>query len=99
MNLKRTVVILLFLPCGLYLIGFCPIPFEQIVKEETSPDGSQIAQYSWKPCGLFGVITQDNPWVYLTIREKSSGRVLSRYSTWGDMPNDGEIRLSSFRPW
>jgi hypothetical protein len=52
-----------------YAILFWPVPVERTLKTEISPDGTRIATYSWRPCGLLGTISGDNPWVYLTIRD------------------------------
>lgn len=76
-----------------------PLPIERTLKTETSPDGTRTATYSWRPCGLLGAITKDNPWVYLTIRDQASGRVVARYSTSADVPEEAERRLASQKPW
>ena len=76
-----------------------PVPIERTLKTETSPDGSRTATYSWRPCGVLGAISEDNPWVYLTIRDHATGRVVARYSFWADAPDEAETRLASRKPW
>ena len=79
----------------------CPIPPERILKIETSPDGRQTATYSWRPTGIMGAVTEDNPWVYLTIRDRVTGRIISRRTSLGDVPTVEEVeqRLGSTKPW
>ena len=87
----------------LLLLGYgaalWPVPIERTLKTETSPDGTLTATYSWRPCGLVGAVTEVNPWVYLTIREQKTGRVVARHSYWGDVPSDAEEMLASRKPW
>ena len=82
-----------------YFGGAYPLPPDRVLKIETSPDGSQTATYSWRPCGLVRAVTKVNPWVYLTIRDRASGKVTKRYCFWGDIPEDAETRLVKRKPW
>jgi hypothetical protein len=76
-----------------------PIPPDRVLSEERSPDGLLIAQFSWRPAGVLGAITEDNPWVYVTIRDGVSNAVVQRYRTWGDVPSDAYDRLAQHVPW
>jgi hypothetical protein len=103
MRKKRVIVYLLAVFATLLLLAygalFWPLPVERTLKTETSLDGTRTATYSWRPCGVVGALTEDNPWVYLTIREQATGRVVARYSFWADAPNEAEQRLASQKPW
>jgi hypothetical protein len=81
------------------VVGVCPLPPDRILKTESSPDGTRTATYAWRPSGVLGAVTKDNPWVYLTIRDRASGRVLARYSCWADVPEEAEMRLAAEKPW
>jgi hypothetical protein len=84
---------------GLYFIGICPISPRHLAETVVSPDGKETATFFWKPAGLLGVISKDNPWVYMEIRDSASGQLLLERSTWGDTPDDGLNRFSDARPW
>jgi hypothetical protein len=103
MRNKRVIVYLLAVFATLLLLAygalFWPLPVERTLKTEASPDGTRTATYSWRPCGVVGAFTEDNPWVYLTIREQATGRVVARYSFWADAPNEAEQRLASQKTW
>jgi len=103
MRKKRIIVYLFAAFAILLLLAYgallWPVPVERILKTETSPDGTRTATFSWRPCGLVGAFTKDNPWVYLTIREQATGRVVARYSFWADVPDEAEMRLASRKPW
>jgi hypothetical protein len=81
------------------LLAPIPIPPDRVLSEEASPDGLLIAQYSWRPAGVLGLTTEDNPWVYVTIRERQSNAIVERHRTWGDVPSDAYERLGSDVPW
>ncbi len=81
------------------LVAPLPIPPDRVLSEESSPDGGLIAEFSWRPSGLLGLITDDNPWVYLTIRERESGDVVERHRSWGDVPFDAYSLLGHHVPW
>lgn len=82
-----------------YAALFWPVPIERTLKTEISPDGTRTATYSWRPCRLFGAVSRDNPWVYLTIPDKATGRMVARHSLWADVPDEAEERLASRKPW
>lgn len=90
--------------CGLLVLLvlialIAPLPPKRTVYEEISPDGTMRAVYSWRPAGLVGSFSQDNPWVYVDVYELTSGRRLAHYSSWGDVPWDGIERLHRHLPW
>jgi hypothetical protein len=85
--------------CVLAVVWVAPLPPDRAVAEEFSPDGRHVAKFSWRPAGVIGIVTRDNPWVYVTIVESSSGRVVARHETWGDVPADACDRLGSLVPW
>ena len=87
------------LACLLFIAGICPLPPDRVLKVEQAPDGQRIAVYSWRPAGLVGMITKNNPWVFLTIRDRASNRVLARHAMWADMPEEAEVRLAGQKPW
>jgi len=45
------------------------------------------------------MITKDNPYVYMEIKDVATGRVILSESTLGDVPNDGPHRFADARPW
>src|SRR5262245_11910601 len=90
---------LALLVSGAAVILVAPLPPDRSVAHEISPDGRYVAKFSWRPAGLIGMVTRDNPWVYLTVVESESGRVLERHYTWGDTPADACHRLGSLVPW
>jgi hypothetical protein len=81
------------------LLAPVPIPPDRVLSEEASPDSLLIAQFSWRPAGLVGAISKDNPWVYVTIRRRGSNAVVERYRTWGDVPDDAYKLLGQHVPW
>jgi len=81
------------------IILVLPIPPKRVVYEETSQDKAMLARYSWKPAGLVGWITEDNPWVYLDVYDLRTGKRLQHFSTWGDVRWDAIDRLHGFLPW
>jgi hypothetical protein len=87
------------LPLIIYGLLFWPLPWERIVQTETLPDGALTATFSWRPCGVLGVVTRDNPWVYLTLREQATGKEVARYSALADTPEEAESRLATQKPW
>ena len=89
---------LLLLVLAVGAVALVPLPPDRILSAEPSPDGAQVAVFSWRPAGLLG-LNGDNPWVYLTIRERDSGIELERFSTWGDVPTDAYDRLAKHVPW
>ncbi len=91
----------LLLPAGIYFGIVCPMPIDHPMSTELSPDGRLSGTYSWRPAGLIGVLLGNQPWLYLTIRQHDSGRVVARHSVWGDTPeqSEAEERLSQYRPW
>ena len=76
-----------------------PLPPDRVLSQEWSPDGRFVALFSWRPAGIVSVITRDNPWVYVTVREKGSNAVVERHSTWGDVPEDAYSRLGQHVRW
>jgi hypothetical protein len=103
MRFKRVIIAMLTAFVVLLTLAygalFWPLPIERTLKTETSPDGTRVAVYSWRPCGFVGVFTRDNPWVYLTLRDKASGNLIARHSFWADVPEEAEERLADHRPW
>lgn len=91
--------IILGLPALFYAALYWPLPFDRDLKAVTSPDGTRVAIYSWRPCGVVGAFTKCNPWVYLTVRDRVSGTIISRYSFWADVPEEAEERLGDRLPW
>ena len=83
---------------AIVLFAPLPLPPERVVLESASPDGLHVAKFSWRPAGVIG-LAGDNPWVYVTIVSASSGAVVERHSTWGDVPGDACDRLGSLVPW
>ena len=82
-----------------WLLALCPIPPKREVYREASPDHTMSALYSWRPAGLVGWVTEDNPWVYLDVYDARTGMRLEHFSTWGDVKWDGIDRLHSHLPW
>jgi hypothetical protein len=81
------------------LLAPIPIPPDRVLSEVVSPDSLLIAQFSWRPLGVVGAITKDNPWVYVTIRRRGSNAVVERYRAWGDVPDDAYSLLGKHVPW
>jgi hypothetical protein len=46
-----------------------------------------------------GQLSGDQPWVYLTISDASSGDQVDRFRSWGDVPEDAYRLLESDLPW
>jgi hypothetical protein len=86
-----------------YLGLFAPIPRESQLGSETSPDGSLIAEYSWRPTGLVGwwIGGKANPTFYLTIRDSRTRTVVSRESYLGDGASLDEAKdhFADRLPW
>jgi hypothetical protein len=89
------------LPSSVYFGIMCPMPIDHQLNTELSPDGRLSGTYSWRPAGLIGLLLSNQPWLYLTIRNRDSGRIVARFSVWGDTneKTEAEQRLSQFRPW
>jgi hypothetical protein len=83
---------------GAALIAPIPLPHDRVLSEEVSPDGLLVAQFSWRPAGVLGAISKENPWVHVTIRKRDSNAVVERYYTWGDVPDDAYKRLGDHVP-
>src|SRR5688572_15117191 len=76
-----------------------PIPPDRVLSLEPSPDGELVAVFSWRPAGVVGFFTEENPWVYVTIRDAESYEVVERHRVWGDTPDDAYVRLGEHAPW
>jgi hypothetical protein len=96
--IRRTLIAVLIVT-SVALLLVAPLPPRRLAYEEGSPDGKYLAQFFWKPAGMMGLVTQDNPWVYLVVTERSTGRVVVKSSTWGDGPRDGIRLLGRDVPW
>jgi hypothetical protein len=95
-----SVVVLAALVAAAAIVLVAPLPPDRVVLESASPDGEYVAKFSWRPAGLLGwLFGGDNPWVYVTIVNASSGAVVERHSTWGDVPGDACDRLGPLVPW
>lgn len=92
------VVVLVALVAAAAIVLVAPLPPDRVVLESPSPDGQYVARFSWRPAGVMG-LAGDQPWVYVTIVNASSGAVLERHSTWGDVPGDACDRLGPLVPW
>jgi hypothetical protein len=82
------------------LIGLAavfPLPPRRVTHTDMSPDGKYVATFYWKPACVVGAITKDNPWIYLTVSERATGKVVIAKSCWGDTPDDD--RLAAYVPW
>jgi hypothetical protein len=97
--IKRIAVVVTLLLVFLWVGFVAPLPPHRPVREDVSPDKTQLARYTWKPAGLFGQITEDNPWVYLTLVELSSGKTTASFQAWGDTPDDAISRFKDKVPW
>jgi hypothetical protein len=77
------------------------LPIEQSLGSETSPDGSFVAEYSWRPCGIIGLFTTDSPMLYLSVRDMRTGAVVSRRKFWGDLAtlDEAKDRFDGTLPW
>jgi hypothetical protein len=84
---------------GLAVALVTPIPPDHALTESRSPDGEYIAKFSWRPAGFLGLVTKENPWVYMTIVQSSTDKVVERHRAWGDVPSDACERLGSLAPW
>src|SRR3954468_21247724 len=96
---RRVAILMAGLFCAGYVCLLCPIPPKRLASTLTSPNGKEIARFYWRPCGLLGAVTKDNPYVYMEIRDTASERLILSQSTWGDIPKDGPRRFAGVRPW
>jgi len=85
---------------GLIFAIIAPYPFpitnEVLVVE--SPDKNEKAIFYWRASGLMGVVSEDNPWVYLKVINKKTSMV-REYNIWADTPCDGVERLKNNLGW
>ena len=96
---KPIVIIACALATVVALLGPWPLPVWFAIQTDVATDGSGSAEFYWKPAGALGLITQDNPWVYVEIRE-SGPRARTRIERiWADSPCDGVDRLRASVPW
>jgi hypothetical protein len=75
------------------MLLLAPVPWPFAREIATVSTGKLTVRYYFRPAGIVGAITTDNPWVYAQIHETVSGhtRVVS---IWADTPCDGAWRLS-----
>ena len=97
--LKRITTVAVYVIFAVYLCLFCPIPPKRLASTQTSPDGKEVARFYWRPCGLLGAVSKDNPYVYVEITDTASDMLVLSQSTWGDIPNDGPHRFAGIRAW
>jgi hypothetical protein len=74
-----------------------PLPMRFEIQTDVAPDGKGMARFYWRPAGIIGLWSRDNPWVYVAVRD-ASGRVRTS-SIWADTPCDGVRRLRGKVPW
>ena len=77
------------------------LPIEQHLGSEASPDGTLVAEYSWRPRGIIGLITTDNAMLYLTVRDTHTGAVVNRQEVWSDLATliEAKERFDGKLPW
>lgn len=76
-----------------------PLPPDRHIADHASPGGSFIARAAWRPAGLLGLISGDNPWVYVNLVDEDSGNTIARYRTRGHVPGDVYTRVLDHEPW
>jgi hypothetical protein len=99
MNPQKIASVVLVAVLFLTLLSVWPIPPARHITTIVSPDGNEVAYLYWKPCGLIGMITRDNPWLYLEIRDPASGELVLKRRAWGDSPEDPISRFRAIRNW
>ena len=82
-----------------YAMLFMPLPPERTLTSHVSPDGTRTATYSWRASGFWGAYSKDGAHVYLTIRDRATGRLIARHSAFADVTEEAEIRLAAMKPW
>jgi len=73
------------------LATLCPLPIRSEIA--TISAGDKTVSFYWKPAGVLGWLSADNPWVYATVSSGESGSTLTE-RVWADTPCDGVARLS-----
>jgi len=88
----------ILVPGFIFVILPYPFPAKNEFFSSVSPDKTRIAQFYWKGSGVAGVITRDNPWVYLEINDLNTGKVTG-YDIWADTPCDGVESIENHIAW
>jgi hypothetical protein len=71
------------------------LPYPWPVRSEitTMSAAGMTIRFYFRPAGLVGAITKDNPWVYATVTGSTAARS-REIDVWADSPCDGVKRLS-----
>jgi len=89
---KRVITFSVFVLVVLLTFVPIPLPIDFPIKVTQAGSDSKIRFY-YRPVGLPGLITGDNPWVYARVVD-SSGERINIADVWADTPCDGVGRLS-----
>lgn len=76
-----------------------PIPPDRPLGEHRSREGAFIVRTSWRPAGILGAVSGDNPWVYLSLVDVDSSDTIVRYRASADVPEDVYRVLVDHRPF
>src|SRR5262249_27356966 len=97
-TMKKALILAAAVLGGLVLvIGPWPLPVRFEIQRDIAPDGKNAAHFYWRPAGIIGLVSRDNPWVYVAVRD-GSGRIHTS-SVWADTPCDGVRRLRNNVTW
>jgi hypothetical protein len=81
------------------LLAPWPLPIWFAIQTDVAADGAGSATFYWRPAGAVGLLTRDNPWVYVEIRKPGPRGRTHTERVWADTPCDGVNRLRSVVPW
>lgn len=103
MRLKKILacsgMVILAIPLLGYAIFVLPLPPERTLRSEVSPDGTRTATYSWRACGVWGALSNNGAYLYMTIRDRATDAVIERHTAFAEPSEVAEVVFADEKPW